>query len=194
MQHPDKTRHNCPADECQSAAAVDAYKVAETKTDNCWRLTVWRSVGAADRWPTGMRAIKGWRGRISAWTERLWSGCGRPAVTGHIWPMVHSWTSMSGCQVSERSPVGTLHRRYHLLAVYKTPACFTVSRESLHCYELHLFPRITIYTRLPVATPPMIDRSDRRPYNKCIYCLWNQNQSQGSAVYLHGFVHQHDPK
>lgn len=43
-------------------ASVDAYKVAETEPDNCWKPTVWRSVEAADRWSTGMCVIKGREG------------------------------------------------------------------------------------------------------------------------------------
>lgn len=41
-----------------SPAAVDSFKIAEMKPDNCWKPTVWRSVEAADRWPTGMSVIK----------------------------------------------------------------------------------------------------------------------------------------
>lgn len=39
-------------------AAGDSFKIAEMKPDNCWKPTVWRSVEAADRWPTGMSVIK----------------------------------------------------------------------------------------------------------------------------------------
>lgn len=55
-----------------------------------------------DRRTGGQQACVWSRGErgISVCTGRLWSGRGCPAVTGHIWPMAHSWTSMSGCQVS----------------------------------------------------------------------------------------------
>lgn len=121
-------------------AAVDVFKLSKTRPDNCWKPTVWRSVGAADRWLTGMYVIKGKREGISAWTEWLWSGCGRPAVTGHIWPMAHSWTLMSGCQVSERSPVGALHCWYHFLAVYMN-SCL-------------ILRGITTLLQTPSPTPP----------------------------------------
>lgn len=82
--------------------AVGAFKVAETKPDNCWEAAAPRSVGAADRWLTGMRVIKGREGGESVLGQ---SGCDRgrslPAVTGHVLPMAPSWTSVSGCQVSQ---------------------------------------------------------------------------------------------
>lgn len=56
-----------------SPAAVGAFELAETKPDNCRKPTVWRSVGAADRWLTGMCVIKG-RERESAPGQ---SGCDR---------------------------------------------------------------------------------------------------------------------
>lgn len=52
-----------------SPAGVDAYKVAGTKPDNCWKPAVWRSVGAADRWLTGINVIKG-RGRENQCLDR----------------------------------------------------------------------------------------------------------------------------
>lgn len=59
-----------------SPAAVGAFELAETKPDNCRKPTVWRSVGAADRWLTGMCVIKG-RERESAPGQ---SGCDRGAA------------------------------------------------------------------------------------------------------------------
>ncbi len=59
-----------------SPAAVDAFKLAETKPDNCRKPTVWRSVGAADRWLTGMCVIKGREGESLPGQ----SGCDRGAA------------------------------------------------------------------------------------------------------------------
>lgn len=90
--------------------AVGAFKVAETKPDNCWEAAAPRSVGAADRWLTGMRVIKGREGGESVLGQ---SGCDRgrslPAVTGHVLPMAPSWTSVSGCQVSQWGSLVALH-------------------------------------------------------------------------------------
>lgn len=117
-----------------SPAAVGAFKLAETKTRQLLRADCAEISGSGRQVADRHACDQGERGGISAWTERLWSGCGLPAVTGHILPMAHSWTSMSGCQVSQRGPAGTLRCWYHLQDVY-------VSKESLHCHKLHLSPR-----------------------------------------------------
>lgn len=155
-----RTRHKttAPLMSVSLPAAVDVFKLSKTRPDNCWKPTVWRSVGAADRWLTGMYVIKGKREGISAWTEWLWSGCGRPAVTGHIWPMAHSWTLMSGCQVSERSPVGALHCWYHFLAVYMNSCLILRGITTLLQTPSPTLPH-HLYTRLPTTTQTMIDSS-----------------------------------
>lgn len=73
-----RTRHQttAPLMSVSSPAAVGAFELAETKPDNCRKPTVWRSVGAADRWLTGMCVIKG-RERESAPGQ---SGCDRGAA------------------------------------------------------------------------------------------------------------------
>lgn len=55
-----RTRHDttAPLMSGSSPAAVDSFKIGEMKPDNCWKPTVWRSVEAADRWPTGMSVMK----------------------------------------------------------------------------------------------------------------------------------------
>lgn len=132
-------------------AAVGAFKLAETKTRQLLRADCAEISGSGRQVADRHACDQGERGGISAWTERLWSGCGLPAVTGHILPMAHSWTSMSGCQVSQRGPAGTLRCWYHLPDVH-------VSKESLHCHKLHLSPR-NPYARLHMATQTITDSS-----------------------------------
>lgn len=135
---------------------------------------------------------QGEREGIGDCTERLWSGRGRPAVTGHIWPLPHSWTSMSGCQVSERGPVGALHWWCHLLAVYINP------RLSNHCIAMPLpiTPKQVTLNKEQRRTVLYLWDSivHRKQYKKCVFCLWNGNPNlvQRNALYLHASVQQHD--
>lgn len=156
--------------------------------------TVWKISGSGRQVADRHACDQGGKakGGISARTERLWSGCGLPAATGHILPMAHSWTSMSGCQVLREAQraAGTLRSWYHLLAVDIKPP--SVSREALHCYDLHNSqPSHKSSTRLQMTTQTMIDSFVlmRQYYSQetiqQIHILpinWNPK-----PVYLHGF-------
>lgn len=170
MQHQDKTRHNCP---CRWVSVrlllltlIKSQRRNQTTAESRLRGDQW------ERQTGGRQACvwsRGERGGISAWTERLWSGRGRPAVTGHIWPMVHSWTSMSGCQVSERGPAGTPRCWYHLLAVYANPRPLQRLQGIPALLRTPSFP--LSHQRRPKQWLTALYSWDRKPHNKCIYCL-----------------------
>lgn len=134
---------------------------------------------------------QGDREGISVGTERLWSGCGTPAVAGHIWPMDHSWISMSGCQLSGLSPVAPQH---HSLAVFIHSLIHHLQGIRLKEEEEDRGPTLSLVYAPPLralssfpqkALTPGCPRQQNdwqlsihqtvffteNPYNKCIYCL-----------------------
>lgn len=116
MQHQDRTRHNCPTDECLRCSPVDAYKVAETKPDNCW-LEI--SGSGRQVAPAGLHVIKGGEAGESVPGQ---SGCDRGAASP-LWPDTSDrWLTAGGPCLAVRSP---LDLWYHLLAVYINPVWFT---------------------------------------------------------------------
>lgn len=77
-----------------------------------------------------MRVIKGREGGESVLGQ---SGCDRgrslPAVTGHVLPMAPSWTSVSGCQVSQRG------------SLVSSPRADIIYRKPLHHHKRPLTTR-----------------------------------------------------
>lgn len=137
MQHQDKTSDNCTTDECQLSRCCWCFWTRRDETRQLQKADCVEISGSGRQVADRHVCDQGEREGISTRTERLWSGCGRPAATGHIVPMAHSWTSMSSCQVSKRSPVGTPRCWYRLLAVYINRR---LSGESVHCYHFRVPP------------------------------------------------------
>lgn len=99
MQHQDRRRHNCPTDECLRCSPGDAYKVAETKPDNCW-LEI--SGSGRQVAPAGLHVIKGGEAGESVPGQ---SGCDRGAASP-LWPDTSDrWLTAGGPCLAVRSPL-----------------------------------------------------------------------------------------
>lgn len=198
MQHQDKTSDNCTTDECQLSRCCWCFWTRRDETRQLQKADCVEISGSGRQVADRHVCDQGEREGISTRTERLWSGCGRPAATGHIVPMAHSWTSMSGCQVSKRSPVGTPRCWYRLLAVYINRR---LSGESLHRYHFRVPPPPIHLTHLYASSQVTTQNGwltavyswdsivHRKPYKKCIHCPQNKNQGCLSTFLCTNMIH-----
>lgn len=180
MQHQGQDKTQLPPLMSASAAA---FKVAETKADNCWKP-------AGDQWerPTG-----GWQACVWSRGERGNRCLDRAAVIGvrppPLWPDTsYRWLTAGRPCRAVRSRSGAqweLRAADIIYWLHKNTPDFAASGGSSWCYEL--FPLTNSYVRLPVTTrwSTALYSWDRKPYDKRTHCQWNEKTCHREMQFIY---------